>query len=939
MWRLVVHFGFALVLAGTASGQQADDPSAPGGEAMQVDYLRDIKPILSARCYSCHGALAQQAGLRLDTGALIRQGSENGAVVTPGKPQESALLERVQSSDDSLRMPPQGKPLTGQEIDKLQRWISLGADSPPEEQPEANPRDHWAFRPIVRPPLPDATGDWGRNLIDRYIAAEWPSRSLTPVGEASPETLLRRVYLDLIGIPPSREELRDYLAETARLGEAAAYERQVERLLASPKYGERWGRHWMDVWRYSDWYGRRAVPDVMNSYPHVWRWRDWIVRSLNEDRGYDWMVRQMLAADEITPTDDANIVATGFLVRNWFKWNYEQWMKDNVEHTGKAFLGLTLNCAHCHDHKYDPITQEEYFRFRAFFEPLELRQDRVPGLPDPGAFEKYVYAKAYGPIAAGMIRVFDEKLEAETFMYSGGDSRNRIPNRPPVSPAPPAILGGEGFSISPVELPVEAFYPGAKPFIRQEETAKATAAASQAESAQQASRQRLVEAERALADVQARAALPASAAAAAAPGELVRAMEAALDARIVCQIDEARSAQARASLVAVQSRLAADDARFRQSGDAAAAARAAALAEKRLAYETACVSLATSEQALVTAERKAAGDAAAQPEAAKAREQLNAARAAVDAARTALAAPGETYQPFSPVYPQKSTGRRKALAEWITSRDNPLTARVAVNHIWLRHFGRAIVPTTSNFGRQGKPPSHPALLDYLAAELIDSGWSMKHLHRLIVTSAVYRLRSSADASTTASAQIDPENQWYWRASARRMEAEAVRDSVLACSLSLDETIGGQELDHALGLSQRRRSLYFASHGESQMEFLTLFDGPNVNDCYERSSSVLPQQSLAMVNSDLVQAHSRRLAEVLSSAADDEPSFVIAAFQQILTREPSAAELAASGDFLARQRQLFQSDPSTSLDGAASDLRARQSLVRVLFSHNDFVTIR
>jgi hypothetical protein len=219
-------------------------------------------------------------------------------------------------------------------------------------------------RPAV-PALRDAS--WVREPIDAFLAAGHERRGLVPLPPAEPHVLLRRLYLDLTGLPPTREQLREFLADPSE----AAYVRVVDRLLASPQYGERWARHWMDVWRYSDWYGRRAVPDVLNSYAMIWRWRDWIVRSLNEDRGYDRMVREMLAADELAPADDANLAATGFLVRNFYRWNYNSWMKDNVEHTGKAFLGLTFNCAHCHDHKYDPIRHEDYFALRAVFEPLE----------------------------------------------------------------------------------------------------------------------------------------------------------------------------------------------------------------------------------------------------------------------------------------------------------------------------------------------------------------------------------------------------------------------------------------------------------------------------------------------------------------------------------------------------------------------------------------
>src|SRR5262245_52905911 len=440
--------------------------------AEPVDYVKDVKPLLQERCFACHGALKQQARLRLDTVAAMIQGGRSAPAIMPGDPDDSLLLERVSAAEK--RMPPEGKPLTEQQIATLRTWIKAGAKSPADEKPEEDPRRHWAFIKPERPSpnVQRPTSNARRNPVDAFLLAELEKNGLAPLPAADKATLLRRVYLDLIGLPPTRQELVDFLNDPS----ADAYEKVVDRLLASPQYGERWGRHWMDVWRYSDWYGRRAVPDVMNSYARIFRWRDWIVRSLNEDKGYDRMVIEMLAADEVCPEDDANIVATGFLVRNWFKWNYHQWMKDNVEHTAKAFLGLTLNCCHCHDHKYDPIRQEEYFRFRAFFEPLELRHDRWSGEPDPGPFKKYVYGVAYGPIRGGMIRVVDEKLDAQTLMYDGGEERNTIAGKPPVTPGGPAFLGGDGLKIETVELPPTAWYPGLKPFVIEEETAKREAA-------------------------------------------------------------------------------------------------------------------------------------------------------------------------------------------------------------------------------------------------------------------------------------------------------------------------------------------------------------------------------------------------------------------------------------------------------------------------------
>ena len=289
---------------------------------------------------------------------------------------------------------------------------------------------------------------------------------LNPAPEADRATLLRRVTLDLIGLPPTTEELLAFRKDTT----SDAYENVVDRLLSSPQYGERWGRHWMDVWRYSDWYGRRSVPDVLNSYGQIWRWRDWIVKSIGDDRGYDDMVRMMLAADELAPTSEADQAATGFLVRNFYRWNYNNWMRDNVEHTGKAFLGLTLNCCHCHDHKYDPLSQEEYFRFRAIFEPLEIRHDRWPGEADPGVYPKYSYGAAYKPIALGLVRVMDEKLDAKTYVYTGGDERNIVKDRA-VSPGVPAALGGT-FAVEAISLPPQSWYPGLKQFVRSEEIAR-----------------------------------------------------------------------------------------------------------------------------------------------------------------------------------------------------------------------------------------------------------------------------------------------------------------------------------------------------------------------------------------------------------------------------------------------------------------------------------
>ena len=902
----------------------------------QVDYEREVKPIFKQYCYSCHGGLKQESGLRLDSGALILRGGEGGPVLTPGQLENSSLLERITARDEAERMPPEGEPLTELQLQRIHDWVAQGAKFPENEQAEEDPREHWAFKRPVRAPIPPVhNADWVRNPVDAFIAREHQQRGLTPLPPAEDHILLRRVFLDLIGLPPSREQLVEFLNDPS----PDAYEKVINRLLNSPQYGERWGRHWMDVWRYSDWYGRRGVPDCLNSYGQIWRWRDWIVRSLNENKGYDRMVVEMLAADEIAPDDDQNIVATGFIVRNFYRWNYNTWMKDIVEHTGKAFLGLTLNCCHCHDHKYDPIANEEYFRFRAFFEPVEIRHDRVVGEPDPGPYPEYTYGAAYKPISSGLVRIMDDKLDAQTFVYTDGESRNVIPDQPPVTPSGPTILGGAGFKIEPIRLPATSWYPGLKEFVRREELAQATTDLSQAETSLAASQQLLVEAKD---DTTSEA------------------------AQLTLDIDQLDVVRAETALASLRARIQADRVRYQnQPGSADEVSRIASRAERQALLAAARVELARTDQALASARAKQSTD---QDEVETAETKAAEARQSLQEAEEALTKESSEYMPLGPTYPQQSTGRRAALARWITNRENPLAARVAVNHIWLRHFGRAFVETTDNFGRSGAKPTHPELLDWLTVELMENDWQMKHLHRLIVTSNTYRMASTGQTDQPPP-RDDPDNLSLWRFNSNRMEAEVLRDSVLHVSGNLDANLGGREIKQELGLTTPRRSLYFEHHGEGLMQLLDLFDAADPCDAYRRTTSIRPQQALALTNSELTVVQGRLLARKLANqvepAATPGPAqahaidptqrsgrhttFISAAFEQILSRSPTTAEATASKDFLEKQIQLFENVKQEELESVSEDesvapatdplARARENFVQALFSHHDFVTIR
>jgi hypothetical protein len=789
-------------------------------------------------------------------------------------------------------MPPpsEGEGLQPAQVATIRAWIGQGAEAPAGEKPEADPKDHWAFRRPLRPALP-AVQDSSRvrNAVDAFLAAERERHGLVPQPPADRRLLLRRVYLDLVGLPPTLDEQAAFLADPT----PDAYERVVDRLLASPRYGERWARHWMDVWRYSDWWGLGA--EVRNSQKHVWHWRDWIVESLNADKGYDAMVREMLAADELYPEDPGRLRATGYLARPYFLFNRNTWMEDLLEHTGKAFLGLTINCARCHDHKFDPIRQVDYYRLRAFFEPYQLRTDEVPGEVDLAR--------------DGIPRAFDCNLDAPTYRFLRGDERQPVKDRP-LAPGLPPLLALGPLEIKPVSLPPAAHNPGLRPFVLEDHLRVAEGKVRAAREAHAAARK----AEARTATKEARAALNAA---------------------------EKGLAAAEALAPALRARAAAD--RAAGSPEARERARQAAKAERQEAVARAEEALARSELELL----KAAGPAKAAAE-----QKRNAARDVLARERKALEAPGETYTPLrgslktpennletevarGKPFPATSTGRRSALARWLTDPRHPLTARVAVNHVWARTFGKPLVPTVFDFGRRGTPPTHPALLDYLAVELVEHGWSLKHLHRLLVTSDAYRMTSSAAGSPNPPS-ADPENRWYWRMNGVRMEAQVIRDSLLSLAGELDPAMGGPPLDPVQAEASRRRSLYFVHSHNDHHQFLSAFDDASVLECYRRTESIVPQQALALSNSAFALRMAGRINDRLHARLGNVPdaAFARAAFELILSSSPTAPEQAECERALADWTALLKKQ------GVPDAVRrARADLVAALVNHNDFITVR
>ncbi len=1047
---------------------------APGSlqVASAVDYLSEIKPLLAEKCYACHGALAQESSLRLETRELMLRGGDSGAVIAPGKADESLLIERI-TADVSDRMPPadQGSAMTADQIALIRRWIDEGAEAPDEVIPPA-PAEHWAFQPVRRPAI--ANTDRYAHPLDALLDARRRELGLRVQPLATRSLQIRRLYLDLIGLPPTNEQLQD----------TRPWHEIVDELLTSPQHGERWGRHWMDVWRYCDWYG--LGEQLRNSQKHLWHWRDWIVDSLNADKGYDRMILEMIAGDELEPSNPDVVAATGFLARNYYLFNRTTWLDDTIEHTGKAFLGLTLNCAKCHDHKYDPISQQDYYRMRAIFEPHQVRLDPIPGVTD---FDQ-----------DGLPRVFDDQIDAVTYLHVRGDPNNPDTDQS-IEPGVPQILSRFASPIQPVDLPAEAFAPGIRSYVASDRLQQFVAEIAKAEKTLAEARQRHQqpssehqtseqatpfefaddfdqfdsEAWSVIGDgwqyrdgsvhqtvstrdtqmlrlnhqlprdfevlcqytttggttyksvtfrfdqsddgqhnnfVYTSAHEPGPKVQAAYTrngqttyppsaqrgqqieiGRAYRLRFAVRDTLVNVWLDDAflfayrfpsrqqgffslSGFDATVAFDSIQIRSLSPDVELKSAGGAdpvdsevavslaeaklklARARRAAFEAAwkadrakwldkasedimKSLAREAARFQFEADRAAAEVETIEKAGDDSAKAAAVKRIESAQAKLAALETeppkyesirgAKKALESPAHQETDYAPTYSPQSTGRRLALARWITSTDHPLTARVAVNHVWMRHFGSPLVESVFDFGLRAKQPLQWEVLDFLAYEFMASGWSFRHLHRLIVTSEAYRLDSStlnADESTLAS---DPDNQYYWRMNARRMESQVVRDTVLSLAGKIDLTLGGPSIEPNQGSA--RRSLYFKHSRDEQDKFLEMFDDADELQCYRRSESIVPQQALALSNSKLAIEMSGHIARRLSASEDpaDRDAFVNAVFRSLLGRDPTAAELEPCRDFFEQLSTLHQSN--------VSEIRLRERFVQAVLNHNDFVTIR
>jgi hypothetical protein len=852
-------------------------------------YFEQIKPVLQERCYACHGALKQKADLRLDTASLIQKGGESGKVILVSSPDESELIKRLTTREASDRMPPEGKPVDAHAIQAIRKWIAAGAPTPEHELPEQDPLDHWAFKlPAPAKPGIQHSAD---HPIDAMLSEALERMNLIPQHEAEPTLLMRRLFLDLTGLPPSPEQIEHYIQNPSD----TEYEKIVDQLLASPQYGERWGRHWMDVWRYSDWFGLGA--QLRYSAKHIWHWRDWIIESLNEDKGYNQMIREMLAADELYPTDNNRLRATGFLVRNYFLFNRTTWLDKTIEHTSKAFLGLTMQCGKCHDHKYDPITAQDYYRFRAILEPHQIRTDALPGKSD---LEKN-----------GLPRAFDMHPDELTYVHVRGDEKNPDKSNTMV-PSPPAFLKDIPFNITPVLLPHEASSPALRPYvlntlleeandrIRSLSTNPPSEVSEAGNQASPSSKPSLLELELRSARMQPAALVTAH-----------RAMRAKVYQPDSPDLESLELQAGQAAFEHEKAKLEVELARARQALQDGKEEKKDAL-RKEL------------EKVQDRLEKRI-----------RSFQENPRSFTPIRASLKALESPAETGEDRGKPYPSRSTGRRTALANWIVHPNNPLTARVAINHIWMRHFGAPLVDPVTDFGRRTPAPKLQSILDDLAVRFMNNNWRMKPIHRLIVTSKAYRRSSSDLNAAPANLTSDSDNQYLWRQNPKRMESQVVRDSLLSLANRLDSQMGGPDIDPSSGAIQHRRSLYFTHSRDDQHRFLNLFDDASILACYRRPESIIPQQALALSNSLLSTEAAEAIAETLEKDLGEEATnssaFINAAFIRLLGWRPSEEEL----EICLSALNQWQAEPADSRNNPSP----KASLVHALLNHNDFITIR
>jgi hypothetical protein len=853
-------------------------PFAPVTSAQDaVSFAKDVRPILHAACEGCHGDL-QASGLDLRTRETALKGGDQGVAIVPGSAEQSRLYRRIAGLEQPS-MPMKGT-LTPQQIASIKAWIDQGAHwdeavasataAPPDRAgalaalenmdiPSAA-RSYWAFKLPVQAPVPDVPVAF-QNPIDRFLERARQDKGLKAAPHAAPLVLLRRAYLDLIGLPPTPAETAAFLADT----KPGAWARAIDTLLASPHYGERWGRHWLDVARYADSGGFEHDYDR----PNAWRYRDYVIRSFNQDKPYNVFLKEQLAGDELDTKTDDTLIATGFLragprVAFREKDNPErryEYLDDLIATTGRGLLGLTVQCARCHNHKFDPIPQKDYYSLVAtFFGYVETTYPLVPRA-DAELYEqqlKRIEARQ-AALKAEIKQIeapYQEKLRQEAYKQFPEVVQRAIA-RPERERTP-----GEQLLAQQV--------------IEQVNVGRAV--------------------DRVLT-----------------PGEAAR-KKALIDQ--VAALDKEKPKPLPVAEIVTDG-----DYRFAPNGDG---------------DEVIGCPKCRMTDGSGTFLHAGPGRYQAPPAYFLIRGDANTRGSLMKPGFVTVATYGDPPTEIPPADGHTS-GRRRALAEWLGSPQNPLTARVIVNRIWHHHFGRGIVATLDNFGKMGEPPTHPELLDYLAVDFMNRGWSIKQMHRLIMTSEAYQMASAYEDA--ADREKDPQNHYLWRFRAQRLDAEVVRDSILTASGGINLTIGGPPAFPPLpkeilasvsygvwkndedGPAAWRRSVYVYRRRGLAFPMFQVFDLPEQNiTAAARNVSTVATQALMLLNDPFVLRQAELFADrVRKEAGDDSQRQVDLAYRIALTRAPTETEMRVAVE--------------------STKTHALVDLTHVLFNLNEFVYAR
>jgi mono/diheme cytochrome c family protein len=812
-----------------------------------------IRPLLAEKCFTCHTE-ARMGGLQLDTREHFLKGGKSGAIVVAGDPDASLMMKALRYTDARLKMPPTGK-LSDDQLASVEAWIKAGATWPqndhailksPPYKISAEQRAFWSFLP-VKPVSPPEVRDtkWARTEIDHFILAKLEEHDLQPARFADRRTLIRRAYYDLTGLPPSPEEVAAF--EHDRSPDAFAH--VVDHLLASPRYGERWGRLWLDIARYSD---DRLDSERDNPYTASFRYRDWVVDAIQNDMPYNVFVKAQIAGDQL-PDHDKYEAGLGFYALS------PEMQDDRVDATTRGFLGLTVACAQCHDHKYDPIPTSDFYSLLGIFRNTDLHDiplaakevvDRFDA-QDALVKKKEAELKAFVDSQSEQLGEILASQTARYLLASG-----KTPDTPDASLDQETLARWTKYLADP-----EKQHPFLKDWYAAVDHAGRAKAAADLESRVLA----VIEEKRHTDDVN----------------------------HVRLGLNPTRDDLSNANLVSLERN------KFGLWEDL--------LGDKGvLHYDDGKIDRFLSgvwKQHLTTLHAELESLKKQLPPAYPVLQAI-ADKAKPDEQHVWIRGnegnPGELAPPhfvtiLSKAEPQRFRrgAERLELAEAIASESNPLTARVIVNRVWQHHFGYGIVRTASNFGSQGDRPSHPELLDYLAGRFVKEGWSLKKLHREIMLSAAYALSDEPSAHNYAA---DPDNRFLWRYNRRRLDAESLRDSLLYVSGKLDLKQGGPAapLDH----DNTRRTVYGLVSRRGLDPMLALFDFPNPNSTSEqRLQTTVPLQKLFFMNSPFVLEQSAALAARLASMAPEDAARVTRAYELLLQREPSKEERKLALEFL------------------------------------------